>query len=89
MVIRIRPILSGRRGLRVPLEGAAIGRGPRDRVSVRLAGEGRSGHNRLSHRKSGKWRRRADSSPVAKGRRVKHHGVRNPRKRKHLGGKGL
>jgi len=41
------------------------------------------------HRKSGKWRRRADSSPVAKGRRVKHHGVRNPRKRKHLGGKGL
>jgi hypothetical protein len=41
------------------------------------------------HRKSGKWRRRADSSPVAKGRRVKIHGTRNPRKRKHLGGKGL
>jgi hypothetical protein len=41
------------------------------------------------HRKSAKWRKRADSSPVAKGRRVKIHGTRNPRKRKHLGGKGL
>jgi hypothetical protein len=44
---------------------------------------------KTKHRKSGKWRRKADSSPTAKGRRVKHHGVRNPRKRKHLGGKGL
>lgn len=41
------------------------------------------------HRKSAKWRKRTDSSPVAKGRRVKIHGTRNPRKRKHLGGKGL
>lgn len=41
------------------------------------------------HRKSHKWRKRTDTSPVAKGRRVKVHGTRNPRKRKHLGGKGL
>jgi hypothetical protein len=41
------------------------------------------------HRKSAKWRKRTDSSPVAKGRRVKLHGTRNPRKRKHLGGKDL
>lgn len=44
---------------------------------------------KTKHRKSGKWRRKADSSPVAKGRRVKRHGVRNPKKRKHLGGAGL
>jgi hypothetical protein len=41
------------------------------------------------HRKSYKWRKKADSSPVAKGRRAKLRGIRNPRKRKHLGGKGL
>jgi len=41
------------------------------------------------HRKGYKWKKRADSSPVAKGRRVKVHGVRSPRKRKHAGGKGL
>ena len=41
------------------------------------------------HRKSAKWRKRCDSSPVAKCRRAKYYGVRNPRKRKHLGGKGL
>ncbi len=41
------------------------------------------------HRKSYKWRKRADSSPVAKGRRPKIHGKRNPRKTKHLGAKGL
>ncbi len=41
------------------------------------------------HRKSAKWRKRADSSPVAKCRRAKIQGVRNPGKRKHLGGKGL
>ena len=41
------------------------------------------------HRKSYKWRKRCDSSPVAKGRRAKIHGKRNPRKRKHLGGRGL
>jgi hypothetical protein len=41
------------------------------------------------HNKSYKWRKKADSSPVAKGRRPKRHGVRNPRKTKHLGGDGL
>jgi hypothetical protein len=41
------------------------------------------------NRKSHKWRKRTDSSPVAKGRRPKIHGTRNPRKRKHIGGKGL
>jgi hypothetical protein len=41
------------------------------------------------HRKNHKWRKRADSSPVAKGRRRKLQGTRNPRKRKHIGGKGL
>ncbi len=41
------------------------------------------------NRKSYKWRKRADSAPVAKGRRPKLHGLRNPRKRKHIGGKGL
>ena len=40
-------------------------------------------------RKSYKWKKKADSSPVAKGRRPKVHGTRNPRKRKHLGGRGL
>ena len=32
------------------------------------------------HRKSYKWRKRCDSSPIAKGRRAKIHGMRNPRK---------
>ncbi len=41
------------------------------------------------HRKSYKWRKRCDSSPVAKGRRAKIHGKRNPSKRKHLGGRSL
>jgi hypothetical protein len=41
------------------------------------------------HRKSYKWRKRSDSSPVAKGRRPKRHGTRNPSKTKHLGGRGL
>lgn len=40
------------------------------------------------HRKSYKWRKKADSSPVAKGRRPKTKG-RNRRKMKHLGGVGL
>ena len=44
---------------------------------------------KTKHRKGGKSRRKADSSPTAKGRRVKQRGVRNRRKRKHLGGKGL
>ena len=44
---------------------------------------------KTKHRKSYKWKKKADSSPVAKGRRVKRHGVRNPRKHKHLGGAGL
>jgi hypothetical protein len=41
------------------------------------------------HKKGFKWRKRAATSPIAKGRRAKQHGVRNPMKRKHLGGKGL
>lgn len=41
------------------------------------------------HNKSAKWRKKADSSPVAKGRRPKRNGVRNPRKAKHFGGVGL
>lgn len=45
--------------------------------------------NKTRNRKNYKWRKKADSSPVAKGRRRKLHGVRNPRKRKHLGGVGL
>ena len=44
---------------------------------------------KTKHRKSAKWRKKADSSPVAKGRRVKRQGVRNPLKKKHLGGVGL
>jgi hypothetical protein len=43
---------------------------------------------KTKHRKSAKWRRKADSSPIAKGRRPKRKG-RNPKKRKHLGGRGL
>jgi hypothetical protein len=41
------------------------------------------------HRKSAAWRKKADSSPVAKGRRPKIGGKRNPRKLKHAGGNGL
>ena len=41
------------------------------------------------HRKSYRWKKKCDSSPVAKGRRPKRIGVRNPKKRKHLGGVGL
>ncbi|WP_165226955.1 hypothetical protein [Aquisphaera insulae] len=41
------------------------------------------------HRKGSKWKKRAASSPIAKGRRTKLHGVRNPKKRRHIGGKGL
>jgi hypothetical protein len=44
---------------------------------------------KTKHRKSYKWRKRAGNSPVAKGRRIKLLGMRNPRKRKHVGGKGL
>lgn len=40
------------------------------------------------HKKSYKWRKKADSSPIAKGRRPKRPG-RSPRKCKHLGGVGL
>ncbi|HEY2158017.1 MAG TPA: hypothetical protein VGH33_20480 [Isosphaeraceae bacterium] len=43
---------------------------------------------KTKNRKGHKWRKKADSSPVAKGRRPKRHG-RNPKKRKHLGGRGL
>ena len=41
------------------------------------------------HRKGHLWKKKCDSSPVAKGRRPKRNGVRNPKKRKHLGGVGL
>ncbi len=44
---------------------------------------------KTKHRKSYKWRKQAATSPTKKGRRVKIRGIRNPRKRKHLGGKGL
>lgn len=40
------------------------------------------------NRKSYKWRKKADSSPIAKGRRPKRQG-RNYKKSKNLGGKGL
>ena len=43
---------------------------------------------KTKHRKSYKWRKRTVSSPVAKGRRPKRHGIRNPAKRKHRGGSG-
>jgi hypothetical protein len=45
--------------------------------------------SKTHHRKTFKWRKRTDSSPVAKGRRPKIHGMRNPRKAKHAGGRGL
>jgi hypothetical protein len=45
--------------------------------------------SKTRHRKSYKWRKKADSSPVAKGRRPKIHGTRNPRKAKRAGGRGL
>lgn len=41
------------------------------------------------HRKGAKWRKKADSSPVAKGRKPKIGGKRNPHRLKHAGGKGL
>jgi hypothetical protein len=44
---------------------------------------------KTKNRKTYKWKKKADSSPVAKGRKVKRRGVRNPLKRKHLGGAGL
>lgn len=44
---------------------------------------------KTKHRKGAKWRKSADSSPVAKGRKPKLNDVRNPRKKKHAGGKGL
>jgi len=43
---------------------------------------------KTKHRKTYKWRKRANSSPIAKGRRPKRPG-RNPLKHKNLGGAGL
>lgn len=44
--------------------------------------------SKTKNRKSFKWRKAADSSPVAKGRRAKIGGVRNPFKaRRTAGGK--
>ncbi len=41
---------------------------------------------KTKHRKSYAWRKRADSSPVAKGRKRKIRGMRNPFKTRNLGG---
>lgn len=50
------------------------------------------GTNRMKvktrHKKSSSWKRKANSSPIAKGRRAKRKG-RNPGKMKHIGGRGL
>ena len=43
---------------------------------------------KTKHRKGYIWRKKADSSPIAKGRRPKRQG-RNYKKSKHLGGVGL
>ena len=40
------------------------------------------------HKKSSGWKRKANSSPIAKGRKAKRKG-RNPGKMKHVGGRGL
>ncbi|WP_422930636.1 hypothetical protein [Singulisphaera sp. PoT] len=46
--------------------------------------------SKTKNRKSYKWRKKANGSPIAKGRRPKRHGIRNAKKRrKHLGGAGL
>jgi len=59
------------------------------KCSTVLRDKDRTMKAKTRHRKSYKWRKRADSSPVAKGRRRKIRGKRNPRKTKHLGAKGL
>lgn len=56
--------------------------------SLREHGDCGSMKTKTRHKKSYKWRKRADSSPIAKGRRPKRQG-RNPKKSKHLGGVGL
>ena len=43
---------------------------------------------KTKHRKGYVWKKKCDSSPIAKGRRPKKQG-RNPHKTKHLGGAGL
>ena len=43
---------------------------------------------KTKHKKSSAWRRKANSSPIAKGRKAKRKG-RNPGKMKHIGGRGL
>ncbi len=43
---------------------------------------------KTKNRKGHKWRKKANSSPIAKGRRPKIQG-RSRRKTKHLGGVGL
>ncbi len=42
--------------------------------------------SKTRHRKGHKWRKRTDTSPIAKGRRAKVQG-RSPFKTKNLGGK--
>ena len=44
---------------------------------------------KTKHRKSSVWRSKADSSPIAKGRRVKRKGRNKKKRNAHLGGKGL
>jgi hypothetical protein len=53
----------------------------------RLSVGSRAMKKKTKHRKAYAWRKRADSSPVAKGRRKKRLGVRNPSKVKFAGGK--
>ena len=43
---------------------------------------------KTKHKKNSAWRRKANSSPIAKGRKAKRKG-RNPGKMKHIGGRGL
>jgi hypothetical protein len=50
---------------------------------------GRFMKTKTRHHKGHKWRKKCDGSPIAKGRRAKIHGVRNPRKAKRAGGRSL
>ena len=92
---RYRMARSARARADAPLRVESRGASLHNRMFYRPGGQTRgqeSAHamkTRTKHRKSYKWRKKADSSPVAKGRRPKRHGVRNPRKLKHLGGEGL
>jgi hypothetical protein len=58
---------------------------PRPRLVEEIV---RAMKTKTKHRKSARWRKKADSSPIAKGRRPKRPG-RNLKKSKHWGGVGL